>query len=115
MPQRKTRYWILSFGLNDKTLYESEELEEHPDWSYPKVCDFLTDSLTKQIAKFYPGAFCTEDLRDGEILSVRIAIKKNRADDSLQIKGFEPWELLEVAPFKDIYSDDDPKELFKRK
>lgn len=115
MPQPKSKYWILGFALNDENLYESEKLEDHPDWGYPQVCDFLTDSLVEQIAKFYPGAVCVGDERDGENLSVRIAIKKNRVGDPLEIAGFEPWELLEIAPFKEIYSDDDPREFFKKK
>lgn len=102
-------YWVLCFGVGSDEIYHS------PDVSYARSCDTLQRNLLKQISKTYPEAVAVEDARDGESFSVRVGIRWNPDEDELKLGDIGSWELLEVAPFEEIYPDDDPLDVFPRK
>jgi len=99
-------YWVLCFGVG------SDEIFHSPEVMYASSCDALQKDLLKQISKYYPEAVILEDARDGETFSVRIGIKWNPDEEKLKLGDIGSWELLEVAPFEEIYSGQDPMEIF---
>nr|WP_321352976.1 toll/interleukin-1 receptor domain-containing protein [uncultured Methanoregula sp.] len=102
-------YWVLCFGVG------SDEIFHSTDVSYARSCDALQKGLLEQISKNYPEAVAVEDARDGETFSIRIGIKWNPDEEELMIGDIGSWELLEVAPFEEIYPDDDPLDVFLQK
>ena len=101
-------YWVLCFGVGSDEIFYSFEVR------YASRCDDLQDDLLEQISKFYPEAVVLEDARDGETFSVRIGIKWNPDEHELKLGDIGLWELLEVAPFEEIYTGQDPQEVFNQ-
>lgn len=101
-------YWVLTFGV------EPAEIFNFPDVNYAQRCDVLQQDLLGKISKNYPEAIVLEDARDGETFSVRIGIKWNPDEHELKIGDTGFWELWEVSPFEEIYSGEDPLEVFNQ-
>jgi hypothetical protein len=81
--------------------------------SYAQFCDGVTAELLRRFRGEPPGIVAmVEDERNGETLSVRLALW-NYAPEAIVKAVVEPWEVLEVETFGEVYPDADVESLHR--
>lgn len=105
--------WIVTYGLNMEDLFENYELPSSAPHTYPHLCDWLEEDLMGHLSQSrMETPKLLEDARSGETLSVRVGFKWNPEETSLDLGDIGWWEVLEVAPIKEIYPEQDWEEEF---
>jgi len=106
---------VATLGLTIEQVLESGELPSNVPTDYPHLCDWLEEDLRRRlhdsIGDFqYPEA----SKRDGEILSVRIAFRWQQQDGQPDFGDLGWWSLLELAPFEEVYPEQDAADFWAR-
>ena len=97
--------WVATFGLKLEDL-DGEELPPDAPSNTPWLYDWLTEDLMKRLSEgALSAARITEDLRDGEALSVRLSFMWNPSMGSLDFGEMGWWEVLELCPYDEIYGN----------
>lgn len=98
--------WTATFGLAIGTLFESQLLPQSVPTYYPLLCDWLSDDLINHLrTSQVQNAKIVDDARDGETFSIRIAFDWTPKEGPLQFGEPAWWEVLEVLPYDQVYSD----------
>jgi hypothetical protein len=99
--------WVATFGLLIEDLLQSGNLPPTAPTFYPHLCDWLTeDLLTRLRDSSISKVQVTEDFRNGETFSVRIAFEWKSQEVPLDFGKLDWWEVLEVLPYDSVYKDD---------
>lgn len=103
-PEVISEPWVISLGLNVPELLESESLPSGAPHDYATLCDWLEERLLIKIRQRIPSlsAQTEASARNGETLSIRFAFW-NLDLNHLSGCDLSPWEILEIAPYSDIY------------
>lgn len=108
-PQRVTERWVATFGVNTDELIDQGvlpiEVPGYPNPPYASLCDWLTQTLLEKLNRtvLAPVAM-VEDARSGETLSVRVEFRWDPDSGWPPVALPDPyWELLELAPYGEIY------------
>jgi hypothetical protein len=110
---RKSEPLLLAFSINVFNAIEAGVLPEdvaNPPYLYDWLEDELEDVLYNYRGLFLRAAK-TQSERKGEAVSVRYAFWLLDVDLLPEQLPYG-WELLEVAPWSEIYPREDPDELF---
>ena len=95
--------WVATFGILLETL-EEEELPESAPNDFPMLYDWLTEDLLDRLGRTrMSNVQVLEDLRNGECLSVRFGFEWDLSKEALSFGDMGNWELLELAPYNEIY------------
>jgi len=97
---------VVCFGLNVAELVQKAELPAEAPGDYPALCDWLEERLLVRIRQEIPSlsAQTEASARNGETLSIRMAFWSLDLDH-LGNYDLSPWEILEIAPYSDIYEE----------
>lgn len=99
----QVREWVATFGVLLERLDDEDFLRDAPS-NLPALYDWLTEDLMDRLAQApILGVRILEDLRDGEQLSVRFGFEWDFLKEALDFGNMGNWELLELAPYKDVY------------
>jgi hypothetical protein len=99
--------WVAAFGLLVEEVLESGNLPPTAPTDYPHLCDWLAeDLLTRLQDSSISNSWITEDSRDGEAFSVRIAFEWKSQEVPLDFGVLDWWEVLEVLPYDRVYRTD---------
>lgn len=99
--------WIITFGLNVTELVYTGTMPPGAPKDYEPLCDYLEEGLLVFVRQNIPAlSLQTEpSARNGETLSVRLAFW-NLDLGRLDVIAKSAWEILEVAPYSEIYDSD---------
>ena len=96
--------WVAAFGLLIQDLLDSEDLPPGAPSGYARLCDWLTEDLEGRLARTPLGdPRLTEDARNGETFSLRVAFEWAPFKGPLEFGGLGWWELLELLPHDQVY------------
>ena len=96
--------WLAAFGLLIQDLLGDENLPPETPLDYARLCDWLTEDLKGRLVQTALVApRLTEDARDGETFSLRVAFEWDPSKGPLKFGDLEWWELLELLPKDQIY------------
>jgi len=95
---------VITFGLTIYKVLDSGLLERDVPTNYPALCDWLEKDLIRQLKSLLSCEFYYTEAsgRDGETLSVRLAFIQLDCDELNRFTS-PWWEILEVAPYSEIY------------
>jgi hypothetical protein len=98
--------WTVTYGLNIKDLFENYQLPPYVPRTDPFLCNWLEKDLMEYLSKLHlESLILLEDARTGETLSIRVGFKWNPEESSLDLGDIGWWEVLQVAPIEEIYTD----------
>ena len=103
--ERSEQTWVATFGLlmQDLRVFKDVLPAEAPS-DYVDLCDWLTRDLEYRLARTdLVGPRFTEDARNGESLSLRVAFEWGPAKGPLTFGELEWWTLLDLQPYNTIY------------
>ena len=96
--------WVAAFGLLTQDLLDCEHIPPEVSSSYAKLCDWLTEDLKGRLARTsLANPRVTEDARNGETFSLRMAFEWGPSKGPLQLGDLGWWELLELRPYDQVY------------
>lgn len=99
--------WVATFGLLVEDVLESGNLPPIAPTYYPHLCDWLAeDLLTRLKDSSISNTWITEDSRNGETFSVRIAFEWKPQEVPLDFGVLDWWDVLEVLPYDRVYQAD---------
>lgn len=99
--------WVATFGLLVEDVLESGNLPTTVPTDYPHLCDWLAQELINRLQdSSILNTWITEDSRDGETFSVRIAFEWKPQKAPLEFGVLDWWEVLEVLPYHSVYQSD---------
>ncbi len=102
---RQTQDWVATFGRLMDDL-EEEALPPEAPSEVVRLYDWLTDELLNRLAQTpLAPVQIVEDSRDGETLSGRLSFAWDLSKGPLDFGDMGWWQLLELAPFEDIYGE----------
>ena len=102
---QRTQDWVATFGLSMDEV-TGEALPPEAPSEVVRLYDWLTDELRNRLDQTpLAPVRVVEDLRTGETLSVRLAFAWNPSKGPLDVGDMGWWQLLELAPFEDIYGE----------
>jgi len=97
-------HWVAAFGILVEEVLISGELPPSAPTDYPHLCDWLAaDLLARLRASPVKDPRLTEDSRNGETFSVRVAFHWKPQAGPLEFGALDWWDLLEVLPFDRVY------------
>jgi len=97
--------WVAAFGVLIEDLLRSGDLPATAPINYPHLCDWLVDDLLARLQKAaITNPQFTEDARNGETFSARVAFSWNPRERPLEFGVLDWWEVLEVLPYDAVYS-----------
>lgn len=101
------KVWVATFGVVIENLLEKNEFPSSAPRDYVHLCDWLEKDLVKRILESPIQNFELPEAshRDGETLSIRIAFEWDPEKYTLDFGDIGWWEVLEIAEFEEIYSD----------
>lgn len=103
---------VVSFGLNQEDLSRRDQRELRTTEGAVRLYDTLLQRFRATIAAQLPSLHVqTDDDRNGETISVRIAFW-NLDVERLDRLDIAPWEVLEVAGFTEVYPESGWDHLF---
>lgn len=96
--------WVITFGARVLQILESRNASPDAEIDYPSLCDELEEDLMKDLRAQIPGLSVQTEAsaRSGETLSFRVAFW-NLDFSRLEELNVDPWEVLEVAPYSELY------------
>ena len=97
--------WVVTFGVNMDDLLAEELPTDAPSktpWLYDWLIEDLVNRLTQGVLS---AARVVEDLRTGEMLSVRLMFTWDPSEGPLDFGEVAWWELLELLPYDAVYGD----------
>lgn len=103
--EKPPTHWVATFGISVEDLLSNWEIPSDVPRRYALLCDWLEKDPDGRLRAgdlgdfYYPEA----SARDGETLSVRIAFELPIATGQFSFGDLAWWELLEFAPFSEIY------------
>jgi hypothetical protein len=99
--------WIVTFGLNIDDLFHTGRIPPGAPENYAQLCDYLEEKLLFLIRQNIPSLSVQTEAsaRSGETLSVRMAFW-NLDMRRLDVFADTIWEIIEVAPYSEIYESD---------
>ena len=101
----RVRDWVVTFGVLMEDL-EEEPLPPEAPYDYASLCDWLIAELMNRLKETsLRNPRFLEDARSGETLSVRISFEWNPAEGPLDFGELEWWDLLELLPYDEVYSE----------
>ena len=101
--RRGEQMWVASFGLFMKDL-EPENLGAEAPSGFAELSDWLTEELVGRLARTSLADLrLTEDARNGETLSLRVAFGWDPARGPLEFGELGWWKLLELLPYDQVY------------
>jgi hypothetical protein len=99
--------WVATVGINVEELENGwPEIPRFPGplGGYAELCDWLEEDLMQRLSKSGLQDWeIVEDSRNGETLSIRFRFHWVPSEEALDFGVLDWWEVLEVAPFKEIY------------
>ena len=99
----RARKWVVTFGLLMGNLEEAELPVAAPN-RVPMLYDWLTEELVDRLGRTSLSQIrVIEDSRDGETLSVRLGFDWDVSKGAMDFGDMGWWDLLELAPYEDIY------------
>ena len=102
--QLKDQAWVATLGILMQDILDSEDLPPEAPSSYAGLCDWLTEDLKCRLARTsLVDPQLTEDARDGETLSLRVAFKWGPSKGPLTFSELGWWALLELQPQNHVY------------
>ena len=102
---QRTQDWVVTFGLSMDDL-EGEGLPPEAPSEVVRLYDWLTDELLNRLSQTpLAPVQIVEDSRNGETLSVRLSFAWAPSKGPLDFGDMGWWQLLELAPFDDIYGE----------
>ena len=105
---RGEQTWVAAFGLLIQDLLDSEDLPLEAPSDYATLCDWLTEDLKGRLDRaFLPDPRLTEDARNGETFTLRVAFEWGPSKGPLEFGELGWWELLELLPYDQIYDSAD--------
>jgi len=111
----KSTVWVATVGLVvDEAVKNWRNIPRFQPGTYPgmpqsyaDLCDWFEQDLHERLHRAgLRGMEFLEDSRNGETLSVRFKFNWSPPDQPLDFGPLDWWEVLEVAPLKDIYPSD---------
>lgn len=97
------RELVATFGLKMEEL-DATELPVDAPSNVPAVYDWIVNDLVHRLTgEGLPRVRVIEDLRTGETLSVRLGFAWEPERGPLSFGEMEWWDLLELAPYEDLY------------
>jgi hypothetical protein len=107
IPERENTDWVATVGLVINEVLENWKIPKRVPKIYAYLCDWLQQDLEKRLTKagLEDWEFL-EDKRDGEIFSLRFEFRWVPSEEPLDFGPLDWWEVLEVAPKKDIYPEE---------
>ncbi len=109
------RVWVVTFGVVMEDLIQNHELPSSVSRNYAFLFYWLEEDLMKRLSKSPLEALTLlEDSRDGEVLSLRVGFKWDPDKSPLDFGDIGWWEVLEIAEFERVYTNQDWKESFGR-
>ncbi len=97
-------HWVATFGLLVEDVLRSGRLPPAAPTDYPHLCDWLSEDLLARVRRSsVTNSRLTEDSRNGETFSVRIAFEWKPQQGPLEFGALDWWELLEVLPYDRVY------------
>ena len=98
------KVWVTTFGVSIGDLLESGELPSSAPRDYVNLCDWLEKDLADRLLKSPTKSFrFSEQYRDGEALSVRVAFRWDPEKTPLDFGDIGWWEVLEIEEFAEVY------------
>lgn len=96
--------WVISFGTHILQILKKRNAAYSVQIDCPSLCEELERDLMKDLRAHMPGLSVQTEAstRSGETLSLRVAfwnLNLSRLDEV----DIEPWQVLEVAPFSEVY------------
>ena len=105
---RGEQTWVAAFGLLIQDLLDSEDLPLEAPSDYATLCDWLTEDLKGRLDRaFLADPRLTEDARNGETFTLRVAFEWGPSKGPLEFGELGWWELLELLPYDQIYDSAD--------
>ena len=102
----ETQEWVVTFGLMIEGLEEEGALPSDAPSEVPALCEWLIEELVVRLRGVSLSRMrVVEDSRAGETLSVRLSFLWEPTGGPLDFGDLGYWDLLELAPFDDIYGD----------
>ena len=99
--------WVVTFGITLESL-EEVVLPKGAPSEFPALYDWLIQELVVRLrGKSLSRMRVVEDLRTGETLSVRLSFRWDSAAGALDLDNMGFWNLLEFAPYVDVYGSRD--------
>lgn len=102
--------WIATIGINvDEAASNWPSIPRFPGplGGYAELCDWFEQDLRKRLVKSGLNDWeILEDARNGETLSIRFRFHWLPAEHPLDFGPLDWWEVLEVAPLKEIYPEE---------
>lgn len=99
--------WVATFGVPLEKLRE-EELPVNASANLPMLYDWLTEDLMDRLGRTSMSHVrMLEDLRNGEQLSIRLGFEWDLSKEALNFGDMGWWELLELAPYEEIFRRSD--------
>lgn len=96
--------WVAAFGLLIQDVLDSENLIPDAPSGYARLCDWLIEDLKRRLARTsLTDPRFTEDARNGETLSLRVAFEWGPSKGPLEFGELGWWELLELLPYDQVY------------
>ena len=96
--------WVATFGLLIHDVLESEDLPPEVPTDYARLCDWLTKDLERRLSlTSLATPRLTEDARNGETFSLRMAFEWSPSKSPLEFGEMGWWELLELIPYDQVY------------
>ena len=97
--------WVAAFGILMENL-EDEPMPPGAPRDYAHLCDWLIGDLMDRLKETSLRKLrIAEDARNGETLSVRVSFEWNPTEGALDFGELEWWELLELLPYDEVYSE----------
>ena len=95
--------WVGTLGLTVQDLLDSDNLALEAPSGYANLCDWLAEDLEGRLARTsLVDPRITEDARNGETLSVRVAFEWGPAKGPLTFGDLGWWALLELQPHNHV-------------
>lgn len=99
-------HWAATFGLLVEHVLSSPQLPPTVPFDYPHLCDWLAENLIARLTRSSIGnPKLTDDSRNGETFSVRVAFNWDPKDGPLQLSAPEWWDVLEILPYDQVYPE----------
>jgi hypothetical protein len=98
-------HWVATFGILIEEVLSSDQLPRTAPTDYAHLCDWLVEDLFARLRRYAGSPQLTEDSRNGESFSVRVAFDWNPQEHPLEFAAMGWWELLEVVPYDDVYEE----------
>jgi hypothetical protein len=103
--------YVATFGIAVDEVLETWDIPVHVSDTYWSLCDWFEKDLDRRLRAAGLGnlTYPESSSRNGETLSVRIAFDLSDTTNPMNFGDLAWWELLELAPWAEVYEQDHTK------